>query len=108
MPRVPDDGAPESELASFFAKPIDEQAAELRALAEEVGALRPPRPPRPFSPIRTLVEAFVLTSLAIFVGWLLWLHWHSLLAGFLPLVLVAGRAFRWRRFAVRDERQSDD
>lgn len=87
---------PQSDLERFFSKPLEEQAAELRSLAERIGALPPPRPPRAFSPLRTFVEAFVLTGLALVLAWFLWHHWHSVLAATLPLVIVVARAFRWR------------
>ena len=87
---------PKSDLERFFAKPLEEQEAELRSLAEHVGALPPSRQRRPFSPLRTFVEAFVLTSLAFLFAWFLWNHWHSVVAATLPLVIVVARAFRWR------------
>jgi hypothetical protein len=94
--RVAESDTPQSDLERFLSKPLDEQAAELRSLAEHVGALPPPRPPHPFSPLRTFVEAFLLTSAGLLVAWFVWRHWHSILATTLPLLLVVARAFRWR------------
>jgi hypothetical protein len=81
------------ELANFFEKPLEEQEAELRALAEKIGALPPARP---FSPARTFVEAFVLTAVALLAAWFVWHHAHSIVAATLPLLLVVLRAFRRR------------
>ncbi len=52
------------------------------------------------------VEAFIVTSLAIGFGWLIWQHWHSILAGLVPIVLIFGRALRWRRVVTSMDRRN--
>lgn len=95
-----------SDLAKFFEKPLEEQEAELRALAERLGALPPARP---FSARRTFVEAFVLTMLALLAAWFLWHHWHSIVATTLPLLLVVVRAFRRRpRRSSRSDQSKEE
>src|SRR5215831_11851523 len=79
-----------------IATQLDRTAADLRTLAEQLGAVRP-GPPRVVSPRRAKITFAVVVALAALVCWLVWEHWHSLRAA------AARAATSW---AVRRRRGS--
>jgi Flp pilus assembly protein TadB len=84
------------QLAEQFAR----TAADLRTLGEELGAIAHSEP-KMVSLRRARFTFLVAVAVAALVGWLVWAHWHSLLAAFAPLIWVAGHGFRLRRTGRR-------
>ena len=73
---------------------LEKTAADLRTLAEQLGAI----PPGSQTPPRNAVPAFlVVLALAALASWYLWSHWHSLLGAVAPLVWIFAAGWRWRR-----------
>ena len=87
-----------------IARQLDRTAADLRTLAEQLGAVRPGAPAT-VSRQRAAVTFAVVVVLAMLAAWFIWDHWHSLLAATAPLIWILGHGRRLhRRSSPNDEK----
>ena|SRR5215470_3989283 len=84
---------------------LDKTAADLRTLAEQLGAI-PDGSPRAISPRRAKITFAVVVALAVLGSWFVWAHWHSLLAAAAPLIWIFVHAWRWRSRTSQGDRRS--
>jgi len=89
--------------AEDVGRQLETTAGDLRALAEQVGAIPPGTAPRTISPRRAQVTFAAVVTLAALAGWFVWEHWHSLLAATAPLIWVAAHGWRLRRRVASPE-----
>ena len=87
-----------------IARQLDKTAADLRTLAEQLGAVRPGSS-KPVSPRRATMTFVTVVVLAILAAWFIWDHWHSLLAATAPLIWIFGHGWRWRRRTTAADEQ---
>jgi hypothetical protein len=76
---------------------LEKTAADLRTLAEELGAI--PVGSKPISPRTARLTLVAVVCLAGLVSWFIWNHWHSLLAATAPVIWIFVHGWRWRRRA---------
>jgi hypothetical protein len=81
-----------------LAEQLTRTTGDLRVLGEQLGAI-PHAEPKTMTPRRARVTFAFVVAIAALVGWFVWVHWHSLLAAFAPLIWVAGHGYRMRRSA---------
>jgi hypothetical protein len=93
MTEQPPSQTPESEQ---LAQQLARTAADLRTLAEQLGAI-PPGPAKVYSLRRARVTFAVVVAVASLAGWFIWSHWHSLWVALAPLVWIFGHGWRLHR-----------
>jgi hypothetical protein len=92
-----------------LAQELERSAADLHALAEQIGAV-PVGSLKTYSVGRARITFAILVAVAGLVAWVVWSHWHSLWAGLAPLVWIFWRGWRFQRRGwskAHSERDSD-
>jgi hypothetical protein len=96
MTEVTEPPSPESPANQPLAEQLARTEADVHALAEQLGAVRPGEA-SVYSMRRAMTTFAVVAGLAALVGWFLWSHWHSLLVALAPLIWIFGSAWRHHR-----------
>jgi hypothetical protein len=81
---------------------LEKTAADLRTLAEQLGAIAP-GPAKPISQRRATITFVAVVGLAALAAWFIWDHWHSILAATAPLIWIFAHGWRHTRKARRDD-----
>ena len=76
-----------------IAKQLDKTAEELRTLGEQLGAIEHTQP-KEMTLRRARITSLVVVTVALLIAWLIWSHWHSLLAATAPLIWIFWHARR--------------
>ena len=100
MNGMADDPPPRQASPSEVGRQLEKTAADLRTLAEQLGAI-PPGPAKQISQRRATITFVAVIALAALTAWFIWDHWHSLLAATAPLIWIFVHGWRWRRRTQR-------
>jgi Flp pilus assembly protein TadB len=96
------DESPTPAKPPAIAEQLEKTEADLRTLAESLGAIPSGSTPKTISPRTARITFLVLAGFAALVAWFIWDHWHSLLAATAPIIWIFVSGWRWRRRAQRD------
>jgi hypothetical protein len=97
-----DESSPRQASPTEVARQLDKTAADLRTLAEQLGAI-PPGPAKPVSQRRATITFVAVIALAALTAWFIWDHWHSILAATAPLIWIFVHGWRHSRRRRRDD-----
>jgi uncharacterized membrane protein YdbT with pleckstrin-like domain len=87
----------EASATDDTAAQLERTFADLRSLAETVGAV-PAGSATRVATRRQLVATSVVSFVVVAaICWFIWDHWHSVVALVAPLVWIIGHSLRWRR-----------
>ena len=94
-------GAKPDEIASQ----LEKTEADLRVLAEQLGAIPPGSKAQPVSPRQATIVFVGVIAAAGLAAWLIWNHWHSLFAAAAPLIWIFAHGWRRYRRSQRNKSQ---
>jgi len=101
MNKPPPVGAKPDDIASQ----LEKTEADLRVLAEQLGAIPPGSQARTVSPRQATFVFAVAIAVAGLAAWLIWSHWHSVFAATAPLIWIFAHGWRRHRRSQRDKQQ---
>jgi hypothetical protein len=102
MSKPPDVGAKPDEIASQ----LEKTEADLRVLAEQLGAIPPGSKARTVTPGQATVVFVAVVVAAGLAAWVIWSHWHSLFGAAAPLIWIFAHGWRRYRRSQRNKQQA--
>jgi hypothetical protein len=87
-----------------IAQQLERTTADLRTLAEQLGAIPPGSATKVVSQRQATITFVAVVALAALAAWFIWDHWHSLLAATAPIIWVFVHGWRHRRRQLQRDR----